>query len=218
MRAVVFAWVVTAVSAEEVKLLVLQRMTDVRTTEADCVSQFISSPATLGEQRCWLGDSWKAVAATGLAAIEHFNDRDPTYVPEFAGLAGCDKYVNATVLDSGSMGSPSVQAILSQLSGDSTTQPDLIIGPARSAAAMPSATLAGVADIPQITYWATSARLDDLVDYPRFMRALPTDDAVAYAVCQFWASFGYTRTAIIHSNDACTPLPAPTRPLAACHA
>ena len=81
-----------------IKLLVLQRMSDVRTTEADCGAEgWKASPVTFGEKRSWLGDSWKAVATTGLAAIEHFNNRDPTYVPEFANLAGCDKKYEVTV-------------------------------------------------------------------------------------------------------------------------
>ena len=201
-----------------IKLLVLQRMSDVCTTEADCGAEgWKASPVTFGEKRCWLGDSWKAVATTGLAAIEHFNNRDPTYVPEFANLAGCDKKFEVTVLDSGSMGSPSVAAILKTFT--SNNMPHAIVGPARSAAAMPSATLAGVADIPQISYWATSGKLDSTSDFPRFMRTVPTDDAVAFSICQFWANdMQYTRAAMIHSNDACTPLPAPTRSLAACHA
>ena len=104
------------------------------------------------------------------------------------------------MLDSGSMGTPSVKALLTQLS--SGNAPDAIIGPSRSAASMPTATLAGVENIPQISYWATSAKLDSLDDYPRFMRTIPTDDAVAFSVCQFWASdMGYTKAAIIHSND-----------------
>ena len=191
----------SAKADEYVNMLVLQRMTDVRTEEADCdAGSWFGNSATNNENRCWLGDDWKAVAATGLAAIEHFNNRDGTYVPEFATLGSCDKKISATVVDSVSMGTPSVKALLTQISAGTT--PDAIIGPSRSAACMPSATLAGVEDIPQISYWATSAKLDSLDDYPRFMRVIPTDDAVAFAVCQFWAvDMGYTVAAMIHSND-----------------
>ena len=202
MRSVaLIAGMASFAAAEDIKLLVLQRMTDVRTTQETCdASNWFGNSATNSEQRCWLGDAWKAVATTGLAAVEHFNNRVSTYVPEFANLGGCDKQIAATVLDSGSMGTPSVKALLTQLS--SGNAPDAIIGPSRSAASMPTATLAGVEDIPQISYWATSAKLDSLDDYPRFMRTIPTDDAVAFSVCQFWASdLGYTKAAIIHSND-----------------
>ena len=34
---------------------------------------------------------------------------------------------------------------------------------------MPVATVGGVLDVPQISYWATSKKLDDLSDYPRYL-------------------------------------------------
>ena len=42
----------------------LQRMTDVRTTQETCdASNWFGNSATNNEQRCWLGDAWKAVAS-----------------------------------------------------------------------------------------------------------------------------------------------------------
>ena len=65
-----------------------------------------------------------------------------------------------------------------------------------------SAVIAGARDIPQISYWSTSKELDDVVDYPRFMRTIPSDDAVAYSISIFLKEMGYSRAAIIFSNDA----------------
>ena len=54
-----------------------------------------------------------------------------------------------------------------------------MVGTARSSAAMPTAVVSGIYDVPMITYWATSAKLDDMGEYPRFMRTIPTDDVRA---------------------------------------
>jgi len=61
-----------------VSLTVLQRMSDVRHTAETCeAAQWTSG-------RCWLGDSWKSVAAAGMAAVDDFNHRRGDYVPAFA--------------------------------------------------------------------------------------------------------------------------------------
>ena len=115
-------------------------------------------------------------------------------------LDHCDKKLRVSLQDSGSMGSPSTQALIAELSSDH--QPNVIVGPGRSAASIPTATVAGVLDIPQISYWATSKSLDGS-DFPRFMRTVPTDDAVAFSLCQFWEEdMGYSRAAMLYSNDA----------------
>ena len=47
----------------------------------------------------------------------------------------------------------------------------------------------------------TSAKLDDTVNYPRFMRAVPTDDATAFAVCSYLDSLNYRFVGMLFSND-----------------
>ena len=177
----------------------LQRISDTRTPQSDCTTSW--SQLT---QSCQLDDNWKAVALMGMTAVEDFNARNGRFVPAFASdsTVACDKTISPVVYDSGSNGAASVSALITALTS-SSSRPNVIVGPSRSAAALPTATVAGVEDIPQISYWATSKSLDKLNEYPRFMRTIPSDDSVALGICQFWASeMGYSVAAIIHANDA----------------
>ena len=186
----------TASTAVDINLMLLQRMSDTRTSEASCTTGWSATKSA-----CYLDESWKAVAMTGLQAILDFNERNPTYVAAFGQLGACDKHFNVSVEDSMSTANPATRALLDALGGAGV--PDMIIGPGRSAASQPTAAVGGVLDIPQVSYWSTSKALDDLDDYPRFMRTLPNDDAIAYSVCQFWREdMGYTVAAMIYSNDA----------------
>eukprot|EP00966_Prymnesium_polylepis_P320846 7377205-Prymnesium_polylepis.1 len=137
---------------------------------------------------------------SALQAAKDFNDRSPAFIAEFGQLGACDKKLNVSLRDSGSTGTPSTTILFAELT--SSRVPDVIIGPGRSTASMPTATLAGIMDIPQISYWATSKVLDSLSDYPRFMRTIPNDDAIAYSLCQLWRDdMSYTRAAMLFSND-----------------
>jgi len=78
-----------------------------------------------------------------------------------------------------------------------------VVGPARSAASGPTAALLGARNITQVTYWSTAKSLNDLDIYPRFMRTIPIDDAVAFALCQMWKlDLSYTRAAALYSAEA----------------
>jgi hypothetical protein len=122
-------------------------------------------------------------------------------VPAFASeeLRACDKTMNLTVTDSQSEPAESVQALFWLMEN---VQPlHSIVGPARSGASIPTAVVAGLYDIPTISYWATSPRLDRTSDYPRFMRTIVTDDGVAASVCRFWHSLGYTYAAVLYTDE-----------------
>eukprot|EP00947_MAST-08B_sp_MAST-8B-sp1_P005692 g5692.t1 len=156
-----------------------------------------------GEQRCYLGKEWQAVAVGGILAAKHFNERNGKYVPRFARLAGCDKHLVLDVLDSQSTGTPATKALLG--SGKSqcpVTWPDAIVGPARSAASIQTANVAGVFDVIQVSYWSTSAKLNDMNVFPYFMRTIIIDDAVAKMTCAFWNELGYRYAAVLFINDA----------------
>ena len=113
----------------------------------------------------------------------------------------CDKRLVLSVVDSGSTGTTATKAFLRSYN-NMTTRPHIMVGTARSAAAMPTAVVSGIYDVPMITYWATSAKLDDMGEYPRFMRTIPTDDAVSFSVIQYWKGLGYTHAAMMFVNDA----------------
>ena len=90
----------------------------------------------------------------------------------------CDKRLVLSVVDSGSTGTTATKAFLRSYN-NMTTRPHIMVGTARSSAAMPTAVVSGIYDVPMITYRATSAKLDDMGEYPRFMRTIPTDDVRA---------------------------------------
>ena len=185
-------------SAVDFKLLILQRMADTRVIQSAC------SPASNWQSdRCVLdGVGWRGVAAAAVAIVKDFNDRNGRIIPAFAQepIKSCDKRMVASLVDSGSTGPPSTKALLDAVA--SGNRPHMIIGPARSAASIPSALVAGsIYQIPQISYWATSAKLDDTATYPLFMRMIPTDDAAARAVILFWKSLGYRHASMLFIND-----------------
>ena len=93
-------------------------------------------------------------------------------------IKSCDKQLKINIIDSGSTGNPATKAFLGAYYNEST-RPHLMVGAARSAASMPTALVSGIYDVPMISYWSTSAKLDDTSEYPRFMRTIPTDDVRA---------------------------------------
>ena len=88
-----------------VPIYFLQRMSDVRIPEARCGYRW-------ADGRCWLGADWQAVGAMGIAAVDDFNARDGSVVPAFGALAGCDKRLNVSVLDTGSSETPTLSALI----------------------------------------------------------------------------------------------------------
>ena len=187
-------------SSINVSLRILQRMSDARSSEAECSSvteQWVDG-------RCWLSGvgGWQSVAAAGLAAVDDFNARDARQVEAFGNLSHCDKYLDVTVYDTGSSETVAYASVTDMFASPSTA-PDVVVGPARSAVSLHTALPLGVRGIPQISYWSTSAVLDDANTYPLFMRTLPSDDSAAFACCQLWATeLSLTRGAVIFVDDA----------------
>ena len=200
-------------SAVEVPVAILQRMSDGRfTTAAACEipNSWSSDGTALSEfwqtyarGTCWLDSSWQAVAVAGLAAVHDFNERVGTFAPSLGSDAvrACDKQLSVGVLDSGSTGPAALVELVKALY--SAAPPIALIGPARSASSKSVAGLAGVKHIPQISYWATSAELDETSSYPRFMRTVPSDAVAASALCSFWdEQMSFKHAAIVYMGDA----------------
>ena len=99
---------------DHVAVVILQRMSDLRIqNEGACGGGAMH----WRDGRCRLGNEWKDASAMGLAAIEDFNARVGSTVPQFAStLASCDKRLVATVVDSGSTGEESILAAAPALS------------------------------------------------------------------------------------------------------
>ena len=115
----------------------------------------------------------------------------------------CGVQLSVSVLDSGSTEASAMGKLTQRLF--TPDKPDVVVGPARSAVALPTATILGVeaVDTLQISYWASSPLLSNKALYPRFMRTYPTDQATTVATCDFWkTTMGYTNAAVIYENDA----------------
>jgi ABC-type branched-subunit amino acid transport system substrate-binding protein len=143
--------------------------------------------------------------AGALQAVLDFNARSGRYVPRFAKLGACDKQIRLRVWDDARSPPHAMNAVLTMIANSTTqgdtTSPNVIVGPARSATSIPTALVTGIKDIPQISYWATSQRLDDAAQFPMFMRTIPSDKQVAYATCKFWVSQGWRLASIIYLAD-----------------
>ena len=148
-----------------------------------------------------MGDYWRAVAAGGLLAVKHFNERNSTIISEFGNLSGCDVQFEPVLLDTGSLGATAVEQYLRKFQ-EADVDFDLIVGAARSACSEPIAMLAGVEGIPQVSYWSTSPTLEDRSSYPYFLRSIPSDSATAYAAATYFNSLGYWAVGCLYLNDA----------------
>ena len=89
MRALILAAVLTTASSTNVSVGMFFRM-----TSGD------------GED---MGDYWRAVAAGGLLAVKHFNERDASIISEFGEPANCDVQLVPKFFDTGSLAAPAVE-------------------------------------------------------------------------------------------------------------
>lgn len=148
-----------------------------------------------------LGDEWRTVAAAGLLAVQHFNSRDPSIVPELANISSCNVSFHTEVFDTGSEETRTVQQFLRQYTDSDVSQFDVIVGPARSACSAPVALIAGIEKIPQISYWATSPTLEDRQKYPYFLRTISSDSESTVSAAQLFHFLGYRSVALLYVDD-----------------
>lgn len=121
--------------------------------------------------------TWLTVAMSGLIGMDMFNNRDSTFIEEYRGL-DCPVYFNYTMYDDRST---PVGAMIAYRSREH----DILVGPARSVASVPTAIVGGIDHIPQMSYWATSPALDDKDYYTYYMRTIPADSALAQALMDY---------------------------------
>lgn len=76
-----------------------------------------------------------------------------------------------------------------------------VIGPARSSASVPSASLLGLYNIPQISYAASSSILSDDSRFKSFLRTIPSDKYQSEAIVSFVKHFDWTYVVFIASDD-----------------
>ena len=141
-----------------VRVGLLQRMSDARLASAELCN---AADGNWADGTCWLGEGWQAAAAAGLAAAADFNTRDGRYVPQFASEAmqSCSVQLAVSVTDTGLTKAFAMGELTQRLF--TPQKPDLVVGPALSDVAQPTATILGIeaVDTPQVPRWHVSPLL-----------------------------------------------------------
>eukprot|EP00965_Chrysotila_dentata_P241263 6204179-Pleurochrysis_carterae.AAC.1 len=116
--------------------------------------------------KCWLESGWQGVAAAGILAAKHFNERNGAYVSPFGSekLLQCDKRISLVVADTESVPVNGLSAFIASAI-DQQTPTQIVIGAARSAVSEPLASITGLLHIPQAGY--------PFVQKPPFAKPLP---------------------------------------------
>jgi hypothetical protein len=191
----------TSAGDQNAAVAMLQRMSDSSVSESQCL------PAQWREGRCWLGTDWQAVNAMGFAAIDDFNARDGSSVPQFATLGSCDKRLVPQVSDTQSSGAVAFDtAIAFNFPQNDTCHPDraetpvAIVGPCLSTTSKVIARAPG-ASLLNIAHWASNVDLSDTSTFPHYGRSYPTDEAWAIAACTFWDDLEYRSAAVVFSQE-----------------
>mmetsp|Transcript_23685 Transcript_23685/g.37812 ORF Transcript_23685/g.37812 Transcript_23685/m.37812 type:complete len:1810 (+) Transcript_23685:446-5875(+) len=156
-----------------------------------------NSPRRWINETCYEDINWGLALATALLAAEHFNQRDPTFVPELESLHACPKKITVSLYDSGGDGSTAVRA-MDKIIEDGT---DLMVGPFSDDESVATAMFGGVHGLPQISFGATSLELNNRELYPYFMRTIVTALSGANALCALWKSEGYRFVTIFYIDD-----------------
>lgn len=134
--------------------------------------------------------SYEGGAAVALAA-QHLNVGDGSIVPEVEGLdERCNVRFTLEMHDTKGSEAVAVDRVINitdppsarDPNGAREAQPCALIGAYRSAVTMPTSTISGLRDYPQISATASSSALDDKSLYPLFARTNPSDDATAIAM------------------------------------
>tara|TARA_B110001452_G_scaffold196118_1_gene166099 strand:- start:4103 stop:8938 length:4836 start_codon:yes stop_codon:yes gene_type:complete len=144
-----------------------------------------------------LSEYWVGVGCATVLAVEHFNTRNATVVPELATLDSPLQlqplYLNTDSLQAG--GLTAYRAALA------AGPPHGLLGPPRSAVSVPTAQLGAIDSLPQLSYWASSPTLSDKSIYSHFGRTYPSDSVSGGLVMQTASAFGWVNVACIYVND-----------------
>ena len=153
------------------------------------------------------GIAYDSSAVAAFVAIDHFNQRKDTIIPEFAQIpSSCNIQFVPHVFDSQSHQKPTLNAFLKARydSSWSNYKPEIVIGCSRSAVTTPLALLTGIAEVPQVSFYSTSTKLDDTKTYPTFLRTIPSDGLVAQTITELLVKAPYNtkKISMLYVNDA----------------
>ena len=152
---------------------------------------FYRKTSMVGGKKTLMPETWRTVLWSSLRAVRDFNERNGSvleHLPDY--LSGCAVNISVVPLDTQSSEAGSVNAYREISSTcaceDVTRDVDIIVGPARSACSTAVSLLAGIDEVPMVSYWSTSPSLSDRDAFPYFFRTIPDDSKIALAVAEFF--------------------------------
>lgn len=124
-------------------------------------------------------DTWLTVGLSGLIAVDMFNERNGSIIPELGQLGDCDVFFDDTMFDTASTSVGAMTAYLAQ-------PQDIIVGAPRTASSEPVALVGGIQQVPQMSFWSTAPSFDDKFYNPYFMRTIPSDSAIGESIVAYF--------------------------------
>ena len=149
---------------------------------------------------------YEGLAAISLA-LEHLNTGNGTIVSELSGLNDrCPLQFYTESWDTEGTESASVNTII-ELTEPSPDERDYPLFPSSfvtatgSPIAMMTSVISGIRQVPQVSALATSALLDDSVQYQLFGRTIPNDSGTSIPLMEGLSNWGVNYLGVLHIND-----------------
>ena len=144
-----------------------------------------------------LDASWDAVSCAAVLAVNHFNARDGSVVPEFERVPE-GLQLHGMYYDAWSTASKAIIAYRNAVADGANA----IVGPSRSAQVLIVSQLAAIDQVLIISPWASASRLSVTSTHPYFARTWPSDALVAAEAMRTITEFGWRNLGYVGVADA----------------
>tara|TARA_B100000795_G_scaffold56428_1_gene37273 strand:+ start:71 stop:1150 length:1080 start_codon:yes stop_codon:yes gene_type:complete len=139
---------------------------------------------------------WDQVSCAAVLAVNHFNARDGSVVPEFATVpAGLQ--LNGMYYDAWSTAKRAIIAYRKAIADGA----HIISGPSRSAQAIPTSQLAAIDEVVINSPWASSPKLSETGVHPYFTRTWPADSLTASLIMEAITNLGWRKVGYVGVMD-----------------
>lgn len=148
----------------------------------------------------------RAITANFLMAEKHFNERRQEFISELAEdfIRKCP--FNLSILRVCNDRGDTLIAMQDAFDYIMSDGVDALVGYSASDVAATATQLAFAArEIPLVSHWASSNRLNDPIKFPNFYRTFPNDEDVTNAVTGLAVQLKYTKIGIIHLDSDSGP-------------
>ena len=169
---------------------------DVRILLTDWITQ-------LGQPDTAIDPSYLLVSTNFFLAVDAFNRRDTTVLPDLAKLASCQKNLSIVKFCDESASARRAALMMSELAA----QANAVVGFASYPAPVEGTTLAEtIARIPVVSHWTSAAELRFANRYPMFSRVQIGDDVYVEKLATFIQSLRVSSFGILYVNSDSSPL------------